>query len=872
MTGKYETVTVAVKADVGAGLLISGGGSLSGTATTGCMFENPSVCITAECHGTASIGATANASGKVKFGGTVIGSAEFTAVAQFKAAANASYEWCNGNGKGSACFQGVYSEVNVGGTLHVIGGEDKTVTLIPCKRFYYICPMGDCEPLKDCEADYTATGPCGSSSANVLAASMSTEPYTQPDYKQMLAGVLPHDIYRFKSKQMPHDPQTPALAESQQAINAASPTPVHPASEPPVTQDEEEGTCAEVRLQIEQRLTLTRTAFTAALEVNNMLPSKIEDVFVTFSITDTAGNIANNLFAVGQPNLVGLTAVDGTGEIQGNATGKVSWLIIPRSTAAPTEATDYYVGGILTYTQDGQGVQVPLQPAQITVLPDPRLGLNYFWQHEVYSDDPFTEAIEPAEPFSLGLIIDNHGYGTARDIKITSSQPQIIENSRGLLIEFKIIGTQVGSQPVSPSLTVDLGNLGPQSTAVAQWLMTSSLMGTFKDYSARYESINPLGDPSLCLLDYVNIHELIKVVRADIPADDLLPDFLVNDESPDVDPDHLPDSLYLSDATTAAVTPVLDATTDGPVAPNHKEIHLSMPSVPAGWFYVKVPDPGQEVYTLTRVLRSDMREVRLGDNAWTTHRNKHPMGQPMYREHTLHILDQGGTGSYTLIYEPAAPPPPTTTVYDAKSRANDETVTIGEPEGVPVTAVFDGGFYIEGDDRASGLRVAWSDPSVVVAVGNRVVISGAMKTGADGERCLQATSVRIVPGTTMIAPIALAKLTDLGGCDSPDCDPATGAGQCGIEYCAGSPNNIGLLVKATGRVTAVGKDFFYIDDGTNARDGSIFKGVRVKCPSLAKPAKGDMVAVTGISTIQKVGSRIFRSITPRTQSDIQVIL
>ncbi len=111
---------------------------------------------------------------------------------------------------------------------------------------------------------------------------------------------------------------------------------------------------------------------------------------------------------------------------------------------------------------------------------------------------------------------------------------------------------------------------------------------------------------------------------------------------------------------------------------------------------------------------------------------------------------------------------------------------------------------------------------------------------------------------------------DIGGTIT-SCAVATGAGQMGIEYCEGSPNNIGLLVRVAGKVNVVGKDFFYIDDGTGARDGSIFKGIRVKCAGMQKPGKGQEVAITGISSILEVGNRVFRSIAPRTQSDIQVI-
>ena len=56
----------------------------------------------------------------------------------------------------------------------------------------------------------------------------------------------------------------------------------------------------------------------------------------------------------------------------------------------------------------------------------------------VFSDDPFTANQETREPFTLALLLLNNGYGTARDMAITSSQPKIIDNEKGLLIDFQI--------------------------------------------------------------------------------------------------------------------------------------------------------------------------------------------------------------------------------------------------------------------------------------------------------------------------------------------------------------------------------------------------------------------------------------------------
>ena len=56
----------------------------------------------------------------------------------------------------------------------------------------------------------------------------------------------------------------------------------------------------------------------------------------------------------------------------------------------------FQVGGTLAYTLGGVTITIPLIAVPITVYPAPRFVIDYFWQHDVFSDDPFTPQIEPA--------------------------------------------------------------------------------------------------------------------------------------------------------------------------------------------------------------------------------------------------------------------------------------------------------------------------------------------------------------------------------------------------------------------------------------------------------------------------------------------
>ncbi len=84
---------------------------------------------------------------------------------------------------------------------------------------------------------------------------------------------------------------------------------------------------------------------------------------------------------------------------------------------------------------------------------------------------------------------------------------------------------------------------------------------------------------------------------------------------------------------------------------------------------------------------------------------------------------------------------------------------------------------------------------------------------------------------------------------------------------ASGTNTIGLLVKIWGKVTYIGSNFFYVDDGSGLSDGSGYPGVRVEHPYSG--TLGRYVTVTGISTCKKSGSKLIRVIRPRDGNDIE---
>ena len=309
--------------------------------------------------------------------------------------------------------------------------------------------------------------------------------------------------------------------------------------------------------------------------------------------------------------------------------------MIPYSHAAPQDDTQYDVGGLLSYSVGGSDFSVPLLPDTITVKPNPSLVVHYFHEKYVRGDDPMTPEVEPIVPFTLAVMVMNAGYGVARALKISSAQPEIIENEKGLLIAFEIIGSQIGNQPMSPSMTVNFGDIGSFETKTARWLLTSTLQGIFYNYSATFENINPLGDPQLSLMDELGYHELVHVVQInDGPdgantVDDGLGDFLVNDR---VDQNGIPEFLYDS-ANGSDVQPVLYANVSGfnlieifsRGSKTYKVVELIAIVNTSSWSYSRVinnitsTSPADNEILL-QVVRADEKFILVEKNAWQTTR------------------------------------------------------------------------------------------------------------------------------------------------------------------------------------------------------------------------------------------------------------
>jgi hypothetical protein len=185
-------------------------------------------------------------------------------------------------------------------------------------------------------------------------------------------------------------------------------------------------------------------------------------------------------------------------------------------------------------------------------------------------------------------------------------------------------------------------------------------------------------------------------------------------------------------------------------------------------------------------------------------------------------------------------------------------------EGAAVSAAFNDFFYVEADNRSSGIRV--DAVGHALEVGDKADVKGRVKTNSSGEVYIEATEAT-QDGSGTVAPLNMNGRTVGGG---------SFGNQAGITGACGW-NNIGILVRICGNVTQIDPNgsYFYIDDGSGLMDGTQTGGVdnvgvRLLFDGRAYDA-GDHLMVTGISSCFKVGSDIQRLVRVRSSSDIESV-
>lgn len=447
----------------------------------------------------------------------------------------------------------------------------------------------------------------------------------------------------------------------------------------------QDSVCARVKLEIKQELTLERQGFDAEMKILNTTDNgNIDNVSVVVKVTDEFGvpvaitdnpNDTTAKFFVRLSNKENINNVDGSGVVVAKTTGVVNWLLIPApgSAGAGAAGKKYLVSATLKYRYGGADSVLELDPDVITVKPLPLLTLDYFLTTDVVADDPFTPAIEPAEPFTLGVRIKNNGQATAKNMKIDSAQPKIIENKQGLLINFLLTGSYINDAPAQKSLLLDFGDIAGNSSKMGRWNMETTLAGKFTEFTARFTHADELGGSLTSILQATNTHPLIHDVRVDLPGRDNVRDFLAQDgDVIRVYESDGPDTIVTDRSAVASFTQVAGT----------NNYRLNFPAT-AGFAYARLADPFKGTKTVGAIVRSDAK--LLGpENTWLSKTRNTSTKQWDY---FVNFFDVNTTGSYDSAFEV----PSTGTMPPVMQFIADRTVQVGKQVSFVVEASSPGG-------------------------------------------------------------------------------------------------------------------------------------------------------------------------------------
>ena len=418
-----------------------------------------------------------------------------------------------------------------------------------------------------------------------------------------------------------------------------------------------ENTCAQVKLEIKQKLVLTRQAFRGTLTIENGSSNAIEDILVDVNAT----NMETGFMATSREMQISIEKIEGfEGEKDGawrlgaGKKGVATILFIPTKYAAPEKLTTYSFGGTLSFKDGSTTQNRSLFPVSLQVKPTPELDLTYFMQRDVYGDNPLTtDVVEPVIPAEFSVLIHNKGYGDANNVRMITKKPTIVENEKGLLIDFDIISSSLNGGEKTMALDDDIatqfGTIAAGTASYATWDLTASLMGHFTEYDVSVTHVTDYGNPDLSLLDRVTIHELIHSMNATI-GDKVYRAWITNDEP---DAEDAPDHIYFANGTDEELVTLSEQTRMERIDATHYRVTVPT-NVPRNWFYTAVANPAGKYAKILSITDETNNRPLDAANFWTTDYTMKDGIDPQldYRLHIADIVSGKGTNTYIVEFEP----------------------------------------------------------------------------------------------------------------------------------------------------------------------------------------------------------------------------
>jgi hypothetical protein len=218
-------------------------------------------------------------------------------------------------------------------------------------------------------------------------------------------------------------------------------------------------------------------SFRASLVLTSMAQQDVTNISVDLVISDTTGADASDLFTIVPAPPTGLGDLGAGEEVAGE------WLIVPRVAVTDSGGRDFFVQAVVDYDFNGARRFTTL-PERITVFPAPELEIDY----------QLPEAGLVCTVFDLKATVRNVGVGAARGLRLTSSQPRIVESSGGTPQSFEIVGVWANGEPVAnTAMEVALGDIAPGGSGEVVWRIRAAQPGQFTAFTSDYRMLNYQG-------------------------------------------------------------------------------------------------------------------------------------------------------------------------------------------------------------------------------------------------------------------------------------------------------------------------------------------------------------------------------------------
>jgi hypothetical protein len=235
----------------------------------------------------------------------------------------------------------------------------------------------------------------------------------------------------------------------------------------------------QVRFQIEQSVRLERQAFDARLTLS---PSSIalDELSVELTVVDDQGADASDDFFV--------ISTDPARAGPISDTVSMAWQLVPSSEAGGevSDGRTYFVAATVQFIANGEPAMLRTAEEAIHVLPMPHLSLDY----------ALPRVLMAGIAAPLRVTVDNSGAGAARNLVVSSAQPEIRENLSNLLVDFALTGASPTSDRTdfADGVTqIDFGDLPGGDQASGFWDLVATRDGYVLDFSASVNHKDHLG-------------------------------------------------------------------------------------------------------------------------------------------------------------------------------------------------------------------------------------------------------------------------------------------------------------------------------------------------------------------------------------------